>query len=231
MAKWTLQELFSNFSNFSKITKSSTQDVPIDYELFLLSFKIQLSPNSRSILNTGELPPKCFQPKSQIRPYIHIADENCQKKVFTQDPKSTPGHAKHDNQTGLSIISGSKTRWRIGDFCIRVLFSESEMSKQTFQKLFSNFSNFSKITKSSAQDVPIDYELFLLSFKIQLSPNSRSILNTGELPPKCFQPKSQIRPYIHIADENCQKKVFTQDPKSTPGHAKHQREWFQTTFQ
>ena len=73
---------------------------------------------------------------------------------------------QHDNQTALSIISGSKTRWRIGDFCIRVLFSESEMSKSTFQKLFSNFSNFSKITKSSTQDVPIDYELFLLSFKI-----------------------------------------------------------------
>ena len=31
MAKWTLQYLFSNFSNLVKITKSSMQDVTIDY--------------------------------------------------------------------------------------------------------------------------------------------------------------------------------------------------------
>ena len=43
-----------------------------------------------------------------------------------------------------------------------------------------------------------------------------------------FLPK---KPYIYIADKNFQKKFFKMKQKSIPQCAKHQRQWFETTFQ
>ena len=107
MAKWTLQELFSNFSNFSKITKSSTQQGTIDCELFLLSFKIQLSPKSRSILNSKRLPPKCFYPKSHI---------------YTQQMKNLKKKLSHMIENELQPLPKTKTKH------LRQLFNQPKSS-------------------------------------------------------------------------------------------------------
>ena len=111
---------------------------------------------------------KVFLPE---KPYIYIANKNFQKKFFKMKQKSIPQCAKHQRQwfettfQSTKIIRGpSKGVWV--QIWRRPKFDHFSMAKWTLQELFSNFSNFSKITKSSTQHVPIDYELFLLSFKI-----------------------------------------------------------------